>query len=185
MAGPTMRQDPVLRRHHRGLRSGGAIASSGSCSPGNTSAARERAPENCRAHESARRNWWEDHHVVSQRLRTSPESLRSARDPRSTALRPSNPAPGTVPRIAPRCGLAVRTCPFGHDEMYPPGPSGHNSLIHELRPNRRWLIPEFPADVDGMWTATGATSMQYGRGVDSFDGRWVDGTIPGATGIGE
>jgi hypothetical protein len=42
------------------------------------------------------------------------------RDPHSVALRPSNPVPGTGPEIALRFGLAVRTCPFGQDEMYWP-----------------------------------------------------------------
>lgn len=99
--------------------------------------------------------------VDAHRLRTSPESLRSAQVPRSPALRPSNPVPGTVPRIAPRCGLAVRTCPFGQDEMYWPGPRGHNGLIHELRPNRGRLIPELPPDVDDMWMACSATRVQH------------------------
>src|SRR4029078_12138127 len=83
--------------------------------------------------------------VVSHRLRTSPESLRSARDPRSPALRPSNPAPRTAPLIPHThpppgtavwtpsgAGLAVRTCPFGQDEMYRRGGIGHNGLIHEV-----------------------------------------------------
>ena len=99
--------------------------------------------------------------VDAHRLRTSPESLRSAQVPRSPALRPSNPVPGTVPRIAPRCGLAVRTCPFGQDEMYRPGHRAHNGLIHELRPNRRRLIPELPPDVDEMWMARTATRVQH------------------------
>jgi hypothetical protein len=57
--------------------------------------------------------------------------------------------------------------------MYFPGREGHNSLIHELHPNHRGVIPEFPADVDEMWTAADATSMQRGRGVQSFEGRFV------------
>jgi hypothetical protein len=111
---------------------------------------------------------------TGQSVRTGSEQVRSRyappRDPRSVALRPSNPAPGTVPRIAPRCGLAVRTCPFGQDEMYRPRPSGHNRLIHELRGNRSRLIPDFPPDVDGMWTSRVATSAQRRGDVDSRDG---------------
>jgi hypothetical protein len=97
------------------------------------------------------------------------------------ALRPSNPVPGTVPRIAPRCGLAVRTCPFGQDEMYWRGTDRHNRLIHELHLNHRRVIPEFPGDVDGMWMGPVATSGQRLRSVDSSDWRWVDGTTAGAT----
>jgi hypothetical protein len=33
-----------------------------------------------------------------------------------------------------------------------PGRPGHNGLIHELRPNLRGLIPDFPTVVDGVWT---------------------------------
>ena len=122
--------------------------------------------------------------VVSQRLRTSPESLRSARDPRSTALRPSNPAPGTVPRIAPRCGLAVRTCPFGQDEMYPPGRHGHNGLIHELRPNRPVAYPRLShrcgRNVDDA-SRRGATSMHGPRRRRFGRREVVDGTTAGST----
>jgi hypothetical protein len=83
------------------------------------------------------------------------------------ALRPSNPVPGTGPEIALRFGLAVRTCPFGQDEMYWPGLYGHNGLIHELREKHRRLIPEFPSDVDGMWMTRPATSAKPQRDVDS------------------
>jgi hypothetical protein len=111
---------------------------------------------------------------TGQSVRTGSEQVRSRyappRAPRSVALRPSNPAPGTVPRIAPRCGLAVRTCPFGQDEMYRPRSPGHNRLIHELRGNRSRLIPDFPPDVDGMWTSRVATSAQPQGDVDSRDG---------------
>jgi hypothetical protein len=111
---------------------------------------------------------------TGQSVRTGSEQVRSRYDPprapRSVALRPSNPAPGTVPRIAPRCGLAVRTCPFGQDEMYRPRSSGHNRLIHELRWNHSRLIPDFPPDVDGMWTRHVATSAQPQSNVDSRDG---------------
>jgi hypothetical protein len=123
-------------------------------------AARKTALEPCWGQRSARRNWWEDRPVVSHRLRTSPESLRSARDPRSVALRPSNPVPGTVLRITPLAGLAVRTCPFGRDEMYRPGLPSDNRLIHELHANLPALIPDFPGDVDGMWMSGIATSGQ-------------------------
>src|SRR5688572_7787215 len=71
---------------------------------------------------------------------------RSAQVPRSLALRPSNLVPGTVPRIAPRCGLAVRTRPFGQDGMYPAVPGGHNGLIHEVAEGCREVIPELPTD---------------------------------------
>src|SRR4026207_710320 len=46
--------------------------------------------------------------------------------------RPPTPAPGPAPWITPRSGLAVRTCPFGQDEMYRRGGIGHNGLIHEV-----------------------------------------------------
>src|SRR4029079_1587060 len=113
--------------------------------------------------------------VVSHRLRTSPESLRSARDPRSPALRPSNPAPGTAPWITPRSGLAVRTCPFGQDEMYRRGAIGHNGLIHEVAAKRGGLIPEFHTDVDEMWMATAATLMQHPRHPAGRRFRWEVG----------
>jgi hypothetical protein len=110
--------------------------------------------------------------VVSHRLRTSPESLRSARDPRSPALRPSNPAPGTAPWITPRSGLAVRTCPFGQDEQYRRGSLAHNGLIHEVASRLAALIPDFYPDVDDMWMVVPAMSVQHppGRGGRRF--RW-------------
>ena len=42
-------------------------------------------------------------------------------------------------------------CPFGQDEMYVPGPGGHNGLIHEVAMRVREVIPEVVADVDGLW----------------------------------
>jgi hypothetical protein len=115
---------------------------------------------------------------TGQSVRSGSEQVRShcapPRDPHPMALRPSNPVPGTVSEIAPRYGLAVRTCPFGQDEMYWPRPGPHNRLIHELRRKCPRLIPEFPSDVDGMWMTPIATSAQCERGVDSDDGggRW-------------
>jgi hypothetical protein len=50
--------------------------------------------------------------LAGQPVRCGSEQVRSprrpVRAPRSTALRPSNLAPGTVPRITPRCGLSDR-----------------------------------------------------------------------------
>ena len=59
--------------------------------------------------------------------------LGRRRVPRSLALRPSNLVPGTVPGIAPLAGLAVRTCPFGQDEMYGRGPRATTALSTNFR----------------------------------------------------
>src|SRR4249920_1087250 len=53
---------------------------------------------------------------------TGPEAANKSavpgrrRVPRSPALRPANLVPGTVPRIAPRTGLAVQPAPSGKIE---------------------------------------------------------------------
>jgi hypothetical protein len=165
-AGPS-RSQPVValsRSRHSAGRAPAGLADPPSLAPAAQSkapAAHSKAPEGTGGR-------------TGQSVRTGSEQVRSRyappRDPRSVTLRPSNPVPGTVPRIAPRCGLAVRTCPFGQHEMYRPRSSGHNRLIHELRGNPSRLIPDFPPDVDGMWTSRVATSAQRRGDVDSRDG---------------
>ena len=105
----------------------------------------------CRTHESARRNWWEPIRSAGPVATNKSAVPGRRRVPRSLALRPSNPVPGTVPWITPRTGLAVHICPFGQDEMYGPGPYIHNGLIHELAGNPSDLIPKFADVVDELW----------------------------------
>src|SRR6478752_515529 len=105
----------------------------------------------CRTHESARRNWWEPSRSTGPVATNKSAVPGRRRVPRSLALRPSNPVPGTVPWITPRTGLAVRICPFGQDEMYGPGHDIHNGLIHELAHRPSDLIPKFVDVVDELW----------------------------------
>ena len=103
------------------------------------------------AHESARRNCGRTGRSAGPVAPNKSGVSGRRRVPRSLALRPSNPVPGTVPRITPRSGLAVRTCPFGQDEMYPPGPGGHNALSTNFARRGPTLSPSFPP----MWTGCG------------------------------
>ena len=118
------------------------------------------------------------------RLATAPNKsgvLALAQVPRSLALRPSNPDPGTVPRIAPRCGLAVRTCPFGHDQCSPRRDAATTALSTNFVDITARLSPTFPP----LWTACGEplTSARCVDGVDSstevIDGSTA-GAVPGA-----
>ena len=129
----------------------GAVVDAGVGHRGSLADAALTRPRVRRTHESARRNWW-IHRSTGPRAPNKSGVPGRRRVPRSPALRPSNLVPGTVPRIAPLTGLAVRTCPFGQDEMYGPGGENHNGLIHELasRP-ARMLSPKFAA----LWTSCG------------------------------
>ena len=68
-------------------------------------------------------------------------------------------------------------CPFGQDEMYGRGHRRHNGLIHErCRCDPSKVIPEVPADVDGLWihSVAGGTRDGSTAGADRrVPGRWA------------
>ena len=98
---------------------------------------------------------WEDRPVDSTRLRTSPESRRASLVPRSLALRPSNLAPGPVPSITRRAGLAVRTAPSGKTKCSRRGYAATMALSTNARRMATKLSPTFPP----MWTVCGHPSL--------------------------
>src|SRR6478752_6904523 len=151
----------------------------------------------CRTQRSARRNWWEPSRSAGAVATNKSAVPGRRRVPRSLALRPSNPVPGTVPWITPRTGLAVHICPFGQDEMYGPGPYIHNGLIHELAGKGSDLIPKFADVVDELWILIGEVAADgpsarasrrhersLGAAVRRLQPPLADGAVP-ATRAGE
>jgi hypothetical protein len=117
------------------------------------------APAGRGAHESARRNWWEDRPVVSQRLRTSPESLRS--DPRPSLPGLATSEPGS--RYRPEDRSPVRPggshLPLRARQKVPAGP---------LRPQR-----PYPRTCRESRPAYPRLSHRCGRHVDDSPTRSV------------
>jgi hypothetical protein len=93
---------------------------------------------------------------------TGPEAANKSavlgrrRVPRSQALRPANLVPGTVPRIAPRTGLAVQPAPSGKKKCTAGRYPATTGLSTKLHPGYRKLSPNFPA----MWTVCGYTRVR-------------------------
>jgi hypothetical protein len=71
--------------------------------------------------------------------------------PSLAGLAAVEPGSRTAPRITPRSGLAVRTCPFGQDEMYPPGRHRRQRPYPRSWAKSGRLSPSFPP----MWTTCG------------------------------
>ena len=114
----------------------------------------------------------------ASRLRSAPNksgvAAVAARDPRSPALRPSNPAPGTAPRIAPRCRSGGSHLPLRARRNVPAGPHRRTTALSTNWAGMASTYPRVSArcgrHVD---KRTAATRMQHPRpavGVD-FDGR--------------
>ena len=94
----------------------------------------------CRTRESARRNCRRPtvRRVRGLRQVAVPDRRRVPRPP---ALRPADPVPGTVPRIAPRCGLVVRTAPSGKTKCTSRGAAATTALSTKLLFGGRKLSP--------------------------------------------
>ena len=75
------------------------------------------------------------------------------RVPRSLALRPANLVPGTVPRIAPRTGLAVQPAPSGKTKCTTQGRPATRPLSTNIGRDAPDLSPNLPA----LWTGCGYT----------------------------
>ncbi len=76
------------------------------------------------------------------------------RVPRSLALRLSSPVPGAAAWIAPRCGLAVHSCPFGRDQCTVRGPRTTTGLSTNLQAEPSTLSPKLWT----LWTGCGYSS---------------------------
>ncbi len=75
------------------------------------------------------------------------------RVPRSPALRPANLVPGTVPRIAPRTGLAVQPAPSGKTKCTTQGRATTRRLSTNVRRDASDLSPNLAP----LWTGCGYT----------------------------
>ena len=73
--------------------------------------------------------------------------------PRSPALRPANLVPGTVPRIAPRTGLAVQSAPSGKTKCTVGGLVATTGLSTNLSQSAGKLSP----NLTPLWTLCGYT----------------------------
>ena len=73
--------------------------------------------------------------------------------PRSPALRPANLVPGTVPRIAPRTGLAVQSAPSGKTKCTVGALVATTGLSTNLSQSAEKLSP----NLTPLWTLCGYT----------------------------
>jgi hypothetical protein len=157
MVGPTLRRDSVLHRHHRPPSSGGLIPRPSSAVQETRRRRVRGRRRNCRAHESARRNWWEDH----PSSRNSSEQVRSHyAPPEILARRPCDhrtrlPGPsrgsllGAVWRFAP--------APSGTTKCTRRVDTATTALSTNFVGMARGLSPRFPR----VWTECGRPRLQH------------------------